>query len=177
MLTRQKHAGFTLIETLVAIAVLMIAIAGPLTVANKAYRAALDAKNATIATNLATEGMEYLNNLKDNGNSWPPLGSAGSACIGPSSRCGISLSAGGPAITTCADTNPCKLYFSNEKGYSGDAGGSETVFTREFNLTAASIAGAKPAQVQYLATVTVKWTTGTTGNQVQIQQILTNADR
>lgn len=58
--------GFTLIETLVAISILMIAIAGPLTVANKAYHTALGTRDQVIATNLAQEAMEYINYWKDN---------------------------------------------------------------------------------------------------------------
>jgi len=62
----KNSAGFTLIETLVAIAILMIAIAGPLTVANQALTSALGSRNAMIATYLAQDGMESLKNIKDN---------------------------------------------------------------------------------------------------------------
>jgi type II secretory pathway pseudopilin PulG len=58
--------GFTIIETLVAISILMIAIAGPLTVAGKGYTSAIDARNQSEASLLAQESLEYLNNLKDN---------------------------------------------------------------------------------------------------------------
>jgi prepilin-type N-terminal cleavage/methylation domain-containing protein len=63
---KNKIRGFTLIETLVAITVLMIAIAGPLTVANKAYHTALGTRDQVIATNLAQETMEYINYWKNN---------------------------------------------------------------------------------------------------------------
>ena len=49
-----------------AIAILMIAIAGPLTAANKAYTAALNARNEAVAYNLAQEALEYISNQKDN---------------------------------------------------------------------------------------------------------------
>jgi prepilin-type N-terminal cleavage/methylation domain-containing protein len=58
--------GFTIIETLVAITILMISIAGPLTIANQAITSAVTAKNQMIATGLAQEALEYINNIKDN---------------------------------------------------------------------------------------------------------------
>jgi len=57
--------GFTIIETLVAVTVLMIAIAGPLTTAMKAYTAALEARNQTIAMYLAQEKLEEISYNKD----------------------------------------------------------------------------------------------------------------
>jgi prepilin-type N-terminal cleavage/methylation domain-containing protein len=61
-----KNQGFTIIETLVAVAILMISIAGPLTIAQKALSASLYAKDQVIASYLAQQEMEYIKNLKDN---------------------------------------------------------------------------------------------------------------
>ncbi len=54
-----------MVETLVAIAILMIAISGPLVVATRGLRSALYAKDQSTATFLAQEGMELLRNAKD----------------------------------------------------------------------------------------------------------------
>jgi prepilin-type N-terminal cleavage/methylation domain-containing protein len=60
-----KNAGFTLVETLVAIAILMIAIAGPLTVAEKGLSAAIYARDKLIGSYLAQDGMEAIKNIVD----------------------------------------------------------------------------------------------------------------
>jgi prepilin-type N-terminal cleavage/methylation domain-containing protein len=60
-----KNAGFTLVETLVAIAILMIAIAGPLTVAEKGLSAAIYARDQMMASYLAQDGMEAIKNVVD----------------------------------------------------------------------------------------------------------------
>src|ERR1035437_8020416 len=58
-------SGFTLVETLVAIAILMIAIAGPLTVAEKGLSAAIYARDKLIGSYLAQDGMEAIKNIVD----------------------------------------------------------------------------------------------------------------
>jgi len=58
-------SGFTLVETLVAIAILMIAIAGPLTVAEKGLSASIYARDQLIGSYLAQDGMEYIKNMAD----------------------------------------------------------------------------------------------------------------
>ncbi|MEA2715549.1 MAG: hypothetical protein QOG91_577 [Candidatus Parcubacteria bacterium] len=173
---RGRRDGFTLIESLVAITILMIAIAGPLTVASKAYHAALDARDQTIAGNLAAEGLEYINNLKDNdlaNNTWPP---AAATCI-ETALCGISLPADwgavSPVFLPCSNPamNGCTLWISDSHGYTYDpTAGSASPFMRTFYLTPA------PAGSQYLATVVVSWTAGSFGNQVQLQELLSNYD-
>lgn len=57
--------AFTIIETLVAITILMIAIAGPLTTAFRALSAAYDAREQMVAINLATEVVETVRNIVD----------------------------------------------------------------------------------------------------------------
>lgn len=58
-------SGFTIIETLVAITILMIAIAGPLSIAGKGLAVAQDAKEQMTALYIAQSQLEYLKNLRD----------------------------------------------------------------------------------------------------------------
>ena len=58
-------SGFTLVETLVAVAILMIAIAGPLTVAEKGLSASIYARDQLMASYLAQDAMEYIRNIVD----------------------------------------------------------------------------------------------------------------
>src|ERR1035437_9310157 len=58
-------SGFTLVETLVAIAILMIAIAGPLTVAEKGLSASIYARDQLMASYLAQDAMESIKNVVD----------------------------------------------------------------------------------------------------------------
>lgn len=60
------YAGFTLIEALVAIAIVTIAMGGPFWVAGQASIAAHDAKNRLVASYLAQEGIEYIRLMRDN---------------------------------------------------------------------------------------------------------------
>lgn len=61
----KKNTGFTLVETLVAVAILMIAIAGPLTVAEKGLSAAIYARDQLTASYLAQDAVEEVKNMTD----------------------------------------------------------------------------------------------------------------
>src|SRR5438046_1665614 len=57
--------GFTIIETLVAIAILLLAIVGPLSIASTSLNSAYYAKDQVTAFYLAQEGIEYMRFLRD----------------------------------------------------------------------------------------------------------------
>lgn len=57
--------AFTLVETLVAITILTLAVAGPLFTASRAIVAAQGARYQLIASHLAQEGIEYVRVMRD----------------------------------------------------------------------------------------------------------------
>jgi len=67
------NKGITLIETIVAVTILAVAIAGPMTLAASSLRATRDARSELIATHLAEEGVEIVHNIRDNNVTNNPL--------------------------------------------------------------------------------------------------------
>lgn len=57
-----NNKGFTLIETLVAVSILMISVAGPLTIAQRSLHAAITARDQVTASFLAQDMMEQIKN-------------------------------------------------------------------------------------------------------------------
>lgn len=64
-MAKQTRSGFTLIETFVAITVLLVSLAGPLTLAAQALRSAYFARDEITAYYLAQEGLEYARAVRD----------------------------------------------------------------------------------------------------------------
>ncbi|HRY31043.1 MAG TPA: prepilin-type N-terminal cleavage/methylation domain-containing protein [Candidatus Paceibacterota bacterium] len=62
----QKNKGFTMVETLVAIFILLISVTGPLAIAQSGLRAAFIARDQTIAYYLAQDALEFIKNKRDN---------------------------------------------------------------------------------------------------------------
>lgn len=63
--TTKYNKGFTMIETLVAIFVLLISVTGPLAVAQSGLRAAYIARDTTTAYYLAQDAIEFVKNIRD----------------------------------------------------------------------------------------------------------------
>ena len=165
-----SRKGFTLVETLVAITILMIAIAGPLVVASKGLNSALYAKDQMTASFLAQESMEMIKNAKDNnidaGTGW--LGSFGGCFV--SSPCDASALDAANLNTLCSDSSGCRLYHSDTAGYNHSLQGSPTIFSRLFYIEAFSVD-------EVSVHVIVNWYEKTIPYQIHLTSQMTNSTR
>jgi len=183
-----SHRGFTLIETLVAIAILMIAVAGPLVIASKGLYAALYAKDQSTATFLASEGLEILRNIKDDSmyedvdpqtgfNAVFGSGGLFAPCTS-NAQCGVWMEGSGGThqrVALCTNINACLMYQkssgnSHSYGYfnTTSAGSvyTPTLFTRSFYIT-------QMKSDEYQVTVVVKWNEGKVANAVTMTTEMT----
>jgi Tfp pilus assembly protein PilV len=182
-------SGFTIVETLVAITVLMIAIAGPLVVASKGLFGALASKDQMIAAYLAQESMETIKNIRDNNEyainggssiAWDAFtsGAFDSTCSSVSATCDASA-VDSPSIKNSCPMSPavpvsgCQIYLGSN-GYGHNSGdGMPTLFSRYFYTTPPTINNGNELTV----TVVVNWNEGTTPYSVSLSSELTNSTR
>lgn len=61
----QKDQAFTIVETLVAISILMVSITGPLVIISQALKISFFARDQITAIYLAQEAIEYVRNVRD----------------------------------------------------------------------------------------------------------------
>jgi len=184
---KNTYRGFTLVETLVAVAVLMIAIAGPLVIASKGLSAALFARDQMIASFLAQESMEVVKNTRDNyikngggvAGEWIRWAQGTPGCIRPDSNSinACDASALSNVIQSCAiDSEQCRVYLSTD-GYTTDAlasGAKLTLFRRYFYITPKANSG---GNIDALVTVVVSWNQGTIPNELRLTSELVDSIR
>ncbi len=157
------HKGFTIIESLVAISILMIAITGPLTVANRGYTAALDAKYEAAGLNYAQEALEYISNLKDNHTwgSWVQDTDFDDTVSEPYKSCDYNDNISNLCDFSSMPNLPASISTMNPA----------SVFTaRKYYFR-------KENPYQVTATVVVVWTLGGTDHTITLNQVLTNYER
>lgn len=142
--------GFTLVETMVAITILTLAVAGPLFTASRAIVAARAASNQLTASYLAQEGVEYVRMLRDNNylsayqddpttastTGWAnfknELSSAG--CQHPA-ICAFDPAV--PGLSSCPSGMCAPLYLAPTHVYTQQSSGNTpTIFTRTIQATA-----------------------------------------
>lgn len=160
-------AGFTLIETLVAILLLSTAIAGPLTIASKGLSTSLIAKDQVGAYNLAQDAMEYLRFARDtnrlSGGDW--LTGAGATVPANAVNLSSCVSAGGTAscyvdsiqstVTACSGTCPVINFDSTNHYYSYTTG---LPTTQRYIRTVQIMTPVGSNSSEATAVVTVQWT-------------------
>jgi prepilin-type N-terminal cleavage/methylation domain-containing protein len=169
----KNNKGFTIIETLVAVAILMIAIAGPLTIAQKGLLAAVYARDQVIASFLAQDAMETIKNVRDSNVEQGGYWLFGlDSCLTSNNQCSVdTLSVYNVSISHCTD---CTLYYQGGGGYGPqDAGLGQSIFHRSYYITTPINGSDDEARV----IVSVWWNTGTVNNVVTLENEMFNIYR
>ena len=174
----QRTRGFTIIETLIAIAVLMIAIAGPLAVASRGLLSAQISKDQMVASYLAEESMEMIKNTRDNNislsgaSAWLNTPANLSSCV-LNARCDYSAVDSFFLKTNCG-TVSCPLYIDQNGLYHNTQVSNSQLsqFSRSMYFEAVS-----GGSVEKRVHVLVSWNEGTVPNQVEIMSEVTQITR
>lgn len=160
MISSHSQSGFSLVETLVAITILLIVIVGPMSISSSAARSTSYSSEQVIAFFLAQEGAELAQKARDdlqlqnfngtNGTPWTDFtGTAAAAlyneCFGPRG-CGLELvrgsASGALASPINCSSNPCRMYVNgtgDRARYTySDSGATSTPYTRIIYMNAAA---------------------------------------
>ncbi len=169
-----QSRGFTLVESLVAVTIITVAIAAPLTAANSALVAAFISRDKLTASYLAQEALEYVRAERDNAflvnqaTGWSVFLDVVSSCdAAAGDMCLVDpISANIEQCTTVVD---CAVVKDSSSQYrQGDPPGTETatVFTRTVEVSIVS-----STEVEVVAEVL--WTYHGTLHKVTITNHLT----
>lgn len=128
--TKQLSAsGFTLVETLVAISLLLIAVVGPMTFLTRSSQSTEIANQQIPAVFLAQEGLELVQRERDNEflewfddsdhDAWTEFRDTFATCDSAGDECAVEINDSGDVeVTACGSTdNNCFLYYdeSNDR--------------------------------------------------------------
>lgn len=140
--------GFTLIETLVAIAILTLAVAGPLYEAGRTMVAAEVANDQLVASYLAQEGIEYVRLVRDDdylsAYASPSHNTAGAwtsfiNSIAPLCGTSCQFDPANMSLNACSGSSCTPLYLAATHVYTQQSSsGTVTPFTRVIQAVAVS---------------------------------------
>jgi len=175
----KNQKGFTLLEALVAISILMVAVVAPITIAQKGLSSATYSKNQLIASYLAQDAIEYIKNKRDvisinNNFDWNNLSVFGNSttktlCFSVNG-CQIDTNIGAGAGEIRAITaTPLGVLSKNTDGFYGFDSPEKTNFTRKINIKLQTVDGENN---EALVTVTVNW--GSSENEVVVRTLIYN---
>ena len=162
--------GFTLIETLIAISVLLLAITGPLTIATRGLTSAAFARDQVAAYYLAQEAVELIRNKRDNNHFANENWKDGTDSCFVEDGCYVDSATVDPIFTPCAESGCPLLQKSVTSGfysYSTGVGTAPSPFTRTNKMQDVSAD-------EFSVSVTIAWRTGVIEKSFTIQDNFLN---
>lgn len=140
---KETRNGFTLVETLVAIGILVLAVTGAFSAAQMGITTSTYSKNQVIAFYLAQDGVEFIRNIRDNnglkGQAWlTDISSNSSDPCYFNNTCTVDPTAvsPNPNIIRCSGgSGSCPSLKQDTNGIYGYVSGTDTIFRREIQLT------------------------------------------
>jgi Tfp pilus assembly protein PilV len=159
-----RRSGFTIIETMVAITILMISIVSPMAIAAKGLTAAFLAQDQIRAFYLAQEAIEQIRNKRDE-NGVKRVGWLGGldACLS-GSHCRVDAPAN--TISACSGTCPA-LNYNVSTGFYSYGSGTATNIVRDITVQTVS-------DVEVNIVVTLSWKTGMFSRTITLNERLYN---
>lgn len=163
--TNNDHIrGFTLVETLIAVTILISAVVGPMIVVQKSLSSANFAKNQIISFHLAGEAIEYIRNKRDsntlNGISWT---NGLTECI--DKKCAVDVV--NDTMSQCSENCP-NLQFDSENGFYGyDSNWEGSIFNR-----VVEIKNVNEEELSIL--ITIFWSSGVFTKEFSVRENLFN---
>lgn len=183
---KEGERGFTILETLVAISILVLALTAPLAIIAQALRSSYYARDQVTAYFLAQEAIEFLRNKRDNAGlqtstsaeNWTDLfnDADGNSVINPANsttrKAYLVRGVSGYELEQCPSECPEVSYdptASTGVLYGSDSAGTPSIFTREIVIsepvratlsdgTEKEIDGVNPPRLRELViTVRVRW--------------------
>ncbi len=153
--------GFTIIEALVGISVLMFALVGPLLLIYRTSQTASELRDHTVAAYLALEGVEAIRSIRDGRSLANPrffsvadwLGSL-RQCVGVLCTVDVNTGLETPAIAVCTGTcSPLRVSRTGQYGYNYNNSNPVSPFTRSITLSENSLV----LHTHATATISVSW--------------------
>ena len=181
-----QRRGFSLVEVLVSISILLLVMAGPMSLLTRANNSTIFASQQVNAWFLAQEGLELVEKRRDDlllqhfadpismPTPWarfasPPLNNPWAKCFDLAIGCGITISTGpnrAPVPIDCATGTNCRLYINSSRAsYVHTAGAVPSPYTRVIKIEETKVG----REVKVTSTVT--WRTGSLIAEQKVEAI------
>ena len=170
----KQNRGFSLMETLVAITLLVFGIVGPLTIAQMGLKPFSHIRDRITAEFLAAEGLETVKNIRGSAliqdpNSGLPSFVPCQAATG----CYVDATAASPVLIICPGACPNIKYDSSTGNYNYSVG-VNTVFIRKIFISSGNLNVSGASGEEATVTVRVDWPSRFGAGSVEFSSYITD---